>query len=150
HGVIPTTPSTPLWMKNSATAVATLMPKPRNKVAKAFGRALREARDWRGLTQEELAADAELDRTYPSLLERGKRTPTLTVVYVLAKVLRTSMTKLSARTEEELEKIEAAAIAAKAQAEAQAETQTEASLGNHVSHCIQHDHASIPEQMDAG
>jgi transcriptional regulator with XRE-family HTH domain len=74
----------------------------RNIVAKAFGRVLREARRYRELSQEDLAADAELDRTYPSLLERGLRTPTLTVLFVLAKILRTTVASLAAKTAEEL------------------------------------------------
>ncbi len=57
----------------------------RQKVAIAFGRVLREARKQKGLSQEDLAGDAEFDRTYPSLLERGLRTPTLTVLFQLAK-----------------------------------------------------------------
>ena len=40
----------------------------RQKVAIAFGRMLREVRKQKGLSQEELAGEAEFDRTYPSLL----------------------------------------------------------------------------------
>ena len=74
----------------------------RQKVAIAFGRVLREARRQRGLSQEELAGNANFDRTYPSLLERGLRTPTLTVLIELANVLKMSAGTLVARTEEEL------------------------------------------------
>jgi len=38
-----------------------------------FGTALRRARGAKGLSQEELAARAGFDRTYVSLVERGKR-----------------------------------------------------------------------------
>ena len=71
-----------------------IAPMRRQKVAIAFGRVLREARKLKGLSQEELAADAEFDRTYPSLLERGLRTPTLTVLFQLAKVLEVSAASL--------------------------------------------------------
>jgi transcriptional regulator with XRE-family HTH domain len=74
----------------------------RQKVAIAFGRVLREARRQKGLSQEELAGDAEFDRTYPSLLERGLRTPTLTVIFQLAKVLEVSAATLVTRTLDEL------------------------------------------------
>ncbi len=37
----------------------------------AFGRALREIREEKGVAQEKLARAAALDRTYISLLERG-------------------------------------------------------------------------------
>jgi transcriptional regulator with XRE-family HTH domain len=40
---------------------------------------LREHRVRIGISQEELAFRGEFDRTFPSLLERGKRTPTITV-----------------------------------------------------------------------
>lgn len=56
-------------------------------VQKAFGEVLRQARVGRGLSQQDLALEAELDRTYISLLERGQRQPTITTVIVLAKAL---------------------------------------------------------------
>jgi transcriptional regulator with XRE-family HTH domain len=59
----------------------------RQRVALAFGAVLRAARREKGLTQERLADAAGLDRTFPSLLERGLRTPTLTVILRLAEVL---------------------------------------------------------------
>ncbi len=79
-----------------------IAPMRRQKVAIAFGRVLREARRQKGLSQEELAGDAEFDRTYPSLLERGLRTPTLTVLIQLADVLEVSAASLVTRTLEEL------------------------------------------------
>jgi transcriptional regulator with XRE-family HTH domain len=77
----------------------------RQKVAIAFGRVLREARRQKGLSQEQLAGDADFDRTYPSLLERGLRTPTLTVILQLAKVLDTTAASLVTQTLEELDRL---------------------------------------------
>ena len=77
----------------------------RQKVAIAFGRVLREARRERGLSQEDLAGEANFDRTYPSLLERGLRTPTLTVIFQLAEVLQTSAATLISKTLEELTRL---------------------------------------------
>jgi transcriptional regulator with XRE-family HTH domain len=57
-------------------------------VARAFGRVLREARQARGLSQEALAGEADVDRTYPSLLERGLREPTLDVFFRLCRAVR--------------------------------------------------------------
>jgi transcriptional regulator with XRE-family HTH domain len=57
------------------------------ELAKAFGRVLRAAREKRGLSQEDLALDCEIDRTYVSLLERGLRQPTITVLFKLATAL---------------------------------------------------------------
>jgi transcriptional regulator with XRE-family HTH domain len=59
----------------------------RRRVAVAFGAILREARDRSGVLQEQLAEGAEMDRTYPSLLERGRRQPTLCVLLNLAAAL---------------------------------------------------------------
>lgn len=53
----------------------------------AFGRVLRQARTDRGLTQEKLALDSGLDRTFISLLERGLRQPSLTTLVQLADAL---------------------------------------------------------------
>lgn len=71
----------------------------RTAVAVAFGRVLRKARREKGFSQEELAAVAELDRTYPSLLELGKRTPTLTVLIQLAEALDTTAEDLVRKTQ---------------------------------------------------
>jgi transcriptional regulator with XRE-family HTH domain len=57
-------------------------------VARAFGRVLREARLARGMSQEDLAGEADVDRTYPSLLERGCREPTLSVFFRLSRAVR--------------------------------------------------------------
>lgn len=59
----------------------------RHRVAREFGAILRAARTAAGLTQEVLAQRADCDRTFPSLLERGLRTPTLTVLIEIAHAL---------------------------------------------------------------
>ena len=46
-------------------------------VARAFGVTLKVARMEAGVSQEVLAERADCDRTYPSLLERGLRQPTI-------------------------------------------------------------------------
>jgi hypothetical protein len=48
---------------------------------------LREARLTKGLSHEELAELGEMDRTYPSLLERGLRMPSLYLLFQLAQAL---------------------------------------------------------------
>lgn len=65
-----------------------------------FGELLRELREKRGLTQEELGTDAELDRTYISLLERGLRQPTLQTLFNLAKALNVTPSSILKRLEE--------------------------------------------------
>ena len=67
-------------------------------IHRAFGRVLREYRLKSTLSQEDLALEAGIDRTFVSLLERGKRQPTLQTVFRLAKVLDVSPATLVART----------------------------------------------------
>jgi len=66
---------------------------------KAFGVVLREVRQSRGLSQEALAHESGLDRTYISLLERGERQPTLKTILSLARALNVSASGLVAKTE---------------------------------------------------
>lgn len=55
-----------------------------------FGKILRQLRTEGKFTQEELATDCGLDRTYISLLERGLRQPTLSTLFKIAEVLKVS------------------------------------------------------------
>ena len=68
-----------------------------------FGRLARRRRAEAGLSQEALAGMAGLHRTYVSLLERGRRAPTIDVLSRLAAALGTTMVSLV----EELERAEA-------------------------------------------
>jgi len=53
----------------------------------AFGLVLKKYRTNLGLSQEKLALECELDRTYISLLERGKRQPSLGSIISLSQQL---------------------------------------------------------------
>jgi len=68
----------------------------------AFGRALKEIRQRRGLSQESLADEAGLDRTFISLLERGQRQPTLTTLFALSAAMSTKPSKLISEVEKTL------------------------------------------------
>ncbi|MBE9264272.1 MAG: XRE family transcriptional regulator [Microcystis aeruginosa Ma_QC_Ch_20071001_S25] len=59
-----------------------------------FGRCLHNARIQKGLSQERLAEAANLDRTYISLLERGKRNPSLLCLISLCRALNISLSEL--------------------------------------------------------
>jgi transcriptional regulator with XRE-family HTH domain len=63
-------------------------------VARAFGTALRAARARQGISQERLAYCSGLGRTYPSLLERGLRQPTIGTLIRLSQVLRIAPVRL--------------------------------------------------------
>lgn len=60
------------------------------ELEKAFGRALRELRNQRTLSQEALAFEAELARNYISQLELGSKSPSLRTIFKLCKVLEIS------------------------------------------------------------
>lgn len=50
---------------------------------------LRTNRQRRGLTQEELANRCGIDRTYISMIERGKRKPTLNILFKICEHIGT-------------------------------------------------------------
>lgn len=59
-----------------------------------FGMRLKELREEKGLTQEELAKRAEVSRAYLSRLEMGRHDPPLSTVQKLATALRVKVAKL--------------------------------------------------------
>jgi transcriptional regulator with XRE-family HTH domain len=67
-------------------------------VATAFGKVLRDTRERAGLSQEALADEAGLDRTFIGMLERGKRQPTLETLFRIADALKVAPSTLVART----------------------------------------------------
>ena len=71
-------------------------------VIEIFGKVLRELRDGNNISQEKLAEYCDLDRTYISLLERGKRQPTITTIFKLAKALNISPSEMIAKVEQQV------------------------------------------------
>lgn len=65
-----------------------------------LGDELRKARLKQGLTQEALAFKARVDRTYISMLESDKKSPTLKTLQRICKALEVRPSKLLARLEE--------------------------------------------------
>lgn len=59
-------------------------------VQEAFATALRRRRHALGISQEELAHRADITMRYVSLLETGRRVPTIVVVFALAQGLECS------------------------------------------------------------
>jgi transcriptional regulator with XRE-family HTH domain len=70
----------------------------------AFGQVLRDCRGKAGISQEELAARAKVDRTYVSLLERGLRQPTLGTLFRLAQALGVAPATMVSRAASLVEK----------------------------------------------
>jgi len=65
-----------------------------SKALLLLGGAIKTHRTLLRLSQEELAERCGFDRTYISMLERGKRNPSLLNLLKLAKGLETSISKL--------------------------------------------------------
>lgn len=59
-------------------------------VAEAFGIILKRYRKAAKLSQEQLALNSNLDRTYIGLLERAQRQPSLTTIFELCNTLNIS------------------------------------------------------------
>jgi transcriptional regulator with XRE-family HTH domain len=68
-------------------------------ISTVFGQVLREQRTARGFSQEALALNADVDRTFVSQMERGIRQPTLTTLLKLSKALDIQPSTLVARME---------------------------------------------------
>ena len=64
-----------------------------------LGQTLRHFRQERGLTQEVLASRARLHPTYISLLENGRKSPTVDVLYRIARVLDVPVSAILGRAE---------------------------------------------------
>ncbi|MBQ7627234.1 MAG: helix-turn-helix transcriptional regulator [Rhodocyclaceae bacterium] len=70
-------------------------------IGQIFGEVLRRYRSDRGISQEELAYRADVDRTFVSRLERGIRQPTITTLIGLGKALGVSAAELVEEAERE-------------------------------------------------
>lgn len=68
----------------------------------AFGFVLRELRKQRGLSQESLAHDAGMERNYISLLELGRNSASVKMIFKLATTLNISVSELMALVETKL------------------------------------------------
>lgn len=73
-----------------------------SKLENIFGKVLKDLRLGSGYSQEKLALDCELDRTYISMLERGKRQPTLRTIFTLCEKLNCSPSEMMKLVEVEV------------------------------------------------
>ncbi len=70
-------------------------------IGQIFGEVLRRYRSEKNISQEELAFQAGVDRTFVSRLERGIRQPTITTLIGLGQALGVSAADLVRETEKE-------------------------------------------------
>ncbi|EKD80202.1 MAG: hypothetical protein ACD_40C00179G0003 [uncultured bacterium] len=61
---------------------------------KKLGTRIKELRKQLGMTQEDLAFQVGVDRSYMGFVERGEKNPTLSKITKIAKSLKTSLSKL--------------------------------------------------------
>lgn len=71
-------------------------------MSQAIGQVIREQRLARRISQEDLALNADVDRSFVSQIERGVRQPTLTTLCKLAAALDILPSTLVARMEKML------------------------------------------------
>jgi transcriptional regulator with XRE-family HTH domain len=64
------------------------------RIRQSFGERVRELRKAKGLSQERLALECELDRSYIGGVERGERNVSLINIYKIAKALGISPREL--------------------------------------------------------
>ncbi len=72
------------------------MDKDFNALRKVLGTNVRRMRKERGLSQEDLAFEAEIDRTYVSQIERAVINPSLLILVKVGRVLGVEVTDLIA------------------------------------------------------
>jgi len=72
----------------------------KERMLEAFGAVVCKLRKDLGLTQEDLANRTEFDRTYISMIERGKRNLSFLNICRFAKALGTTASEMLRRTEE--------------------------------------------------
>ncbi len=75
------------------------------RLQKCFGETLRNLRIQKGLSQEKLAGECGLDRTFISLLERGLRQPTISSLFKISAVLEIKSSALIKEIEKGYENI---------------------------------------------
>ncbi len=64
------------------------------KIRKQVGNRIRQFRKQIGMTQEQLAHEANLERSYMGYVERGQANPTLEKLSKVARVLKLSLSEL--------------------------------------------------------
>lgn len=69
----------------------------------AFGAVLKDLRTSKNISQERLALEGDLDRTFISLLERGLRQPSLSTIFQISSALKIEASQLVSLVEKMLD-----------------------------------------------
>ncbi len=73
--------------------------KKNTSIQESFGQSIRRLRQLRGISQEQLADDSGLDRSYIGGVERGDRNPSLIAITKIAHGLQVAISDLFAEQE---------------------------------------------------
>lgn len=74
--------------------------RPRSPAHTAFGHAIRELREERGISQEAFALKCGIDRSHYGGIERGERNPSLGTVFKIADTLSVPPSAIHIRAEQ--------------------------------------------------
>ena len=66
----------------------------KDKILTRFGNRVRKIRNSQDISQERLAIDASIERSYMGAIERGERNPTLIKIVAIAKALKVKVSDL--------------------------------------------------------
>lgn len=69
----------------------------KSSIEDLFGNVLRQLRSEKGISQEELGFESGYHRTYISMLERGKKSPSLKTLFQLANALNVKPSNIMER-----------------------------------------------------
>lgn len=82
------------WTVNLHDCIVAEMEKHMTQICRVLGDNVKALRLAHGLSQEELAFQAELDRTYISQIERGVSNPSVLVILKISLVLKVEFAEL--------------------------------------------------------
>ena len=74
------------------------------EISTAFGKVIRQLRVDAGITQEQLGLEAELRRTFVSVLELGQQNPSITTIFKLSNALNVPASQIIELVESELQR----------------------------------------------
>lgn len=82
------------WIDSHVSATLVRMQEDYETLRRTLGRNVRVLRRGRKLSQEQLAFEAEIDRTYVGQIERGVINPSLQILWKIANVLAVDVVTL--------------------------------------------------------
>ena len=74
-------------------------------IEEAFGQVIRELRKANNLSQEKLASLSHMDRSFISLLEHGRKQPSLITIFQLARAFNVSTAKIMEAVEKKVQPV---------------------------------------------